>query len=83
MSMEARIDELKREGGMLGEAAMDKVHEVRDAAAGLCEKGLSEAHELESRVERYVSRKPISSLLIAAGVALGAGLLIGALIKSR
>ena len=65
----------------LGGAAMDKLHEVQEAAAGICEKGLAEARDLESKVEHYVSRRPISSLLIAAGVALGAGLLIGTLIK--
>ena len=81
MSTESKIEDLKSVGSRIGEAAMDKVHDVRDAAAGLYEKGLTEAHELESKVERYVSRKPMSSLLIAAGVALGAGLLIGALIK--
>jgi ElaB/YqjD/DUF883 family membrane-anchored ribosome-binding protein len=80
MSMETKVEEMKSEGALDG-GAMNKLHEVQEAAAGFYEKGLEEARELESKVERYVSRRPMSSLLIAAGVALGAGLLIGTLIK--
>jgi len=80
MSKEARVEEMKNDSSLDG-GAMNKLHEVQEAAAGFCEKGLVEARDLESKVEQYVSRRPMSSLLIASGVALGAGLLIGTLIK--
>lgn len=45
------------------------------------DEGVAKAREVESIVESYIGGKRIQSLLIAAGISLGAGLLIGALTK--
>ena len=47
------------------------------------DKGVAKAREIESLAESYIGGKRIQSLLIAAGISLGAGLLIGALTKKR
>lgn len=65
----------------LGEAVREKLHDVQEATGEYYEKGVAKARELESVIESYVRGKPIQSVLIAAGVFLGAGLLIGALVK--
>ncbi len=65
----------------MGEAAMNRLNQVEEAAGEYYDKGVSKAKELEANLESYVREKPIQSLLIATAVSLGAGLLIGALLK--
>jgi ElaB/YqjD/DUF883 family membrane-anchored ribosome-binding protein len=82
MSMETRVQSALEDGASsLGGAVTEKLHDVQDATGTYYEKGVARARELESVVQSYVRGKPIQSLLIATGISLGAGLLIGTLIK--
>lgn len=82
MSTENRIQSALVDGApALAESMKEKLHDVQEATGEYFEKGVAKARELESSVESYVRGKPIQSLLLATGISLGLGLLIGALIK--
>jgi len=82
MATESRIQNALVEGAAsLGESMQEKLHDVQEATGEYFEKGVAKARELESSVESYVRGKPLQSLLLATGISLGLGLLIGALIK--
>lgn len=82
MSTHARNETMKGGSTLVG-AAFDKLHGVREAVAGSLKGGLDEVRHLEVKAKRYVQRKPLSTLLIAAGAALGAGLILGRLIRRK
>lgn len=61
------------------EVLEEKVHEARDLARSTYERGKEKAVEWEESFEDYVKERPIKSLLVALGV----GLIVGAVIARR
>jgi ElaB/YqjD/DUF883 family membrane-anchored ribosome-binding protein len=57
------------------------IHTVREGAEEAYEKGVEKARDFGETIENYVQEKPIQSLLIAAAVALGVGVVAGTLIR--
>lgn len=69
-------------GEKLGEAkhkAVEYFDEGKQKTAQLLEQGKEKAARVEDQVEHYIRRKPLKSVLIAAGV----GALLGFLISRR
>jgi ElaB/YqjD/DUF883 family membrane-anchored ribosome-binding protein len=62
-------------------AIKEKAEDIKDTVGEYYERGIDKAREIEAGLENYVRDNPMRSILIAAGISLGAGLLIGALIK--
>ena len=65
----------------LQEAAKEKLGQAREAAAEYYQEGIEQVKKFEASFEEYVRENPVRSLLIAAGVSLGAGFLIATLIR--
>ncbi len=63
------------------QAAKETLGQAHEAAAEYYEEGVEQAKKLEATLEDYVKDNPIRSLLLAAGVSLGAGFLVGTLIR--
>ena len=61
------------------EVLEEKVQEARDLARSTYERGKEKAVEWEEGFEDYVKERPIKSLLVALGV----GLIVGAVIARR
>jgi len=61
------------------EAVREKMGDVRRGASELYSRGRDRANEAVKGLEHYVQEQPIKSLLIAVG----AGLLLGAIIRRR
>jgi len=61
------------------EVLEEKVQEARDLARSTYERGKEKAVEWEESFEGYVKERPIKSLLVALGV----GLIVGAVIARR
>lgn len=55
----------------------DKVHEVADQAKSMYQSAKERAMELEGTFEKSVQDRPLRSVLIAAGVGLVIGVLVG------
>jgi len=60
-----------------------RVDELQDKAETLVQRTRDQAIKLEGDVERYVQDKPMKSVLIAAGVGAGVGLVLGVLLARR
>jgi ElaB/YqjD/DUF883 family membrane-anchored ribosome-binding protein len=65
------------------EAVAETLEHVRDTAGQLYRRAKDQALEKERRVEGYVQEHPWKSMLIAAGVGAGIGLLAGVLLARR
>ena len=65
----------------LRDTAERALHTVRDGAEEAYERGVEKARNFGEAIENYVQEKPVQSLLIAAAVALGVGVVAGTLIK--
>jgi ElaB/YqjD/DUF883 family membrane-anchored ribosome-binding protein len=65
----------------VAQAAREKLNEVREAAGEYYEQGIQKARELEESLESRIRENPFRAVLIAAGVAAGAGLIIGLWIR--
>ena len=61
----------------LSNAALEKLSELRDSIEDYYEKGLHQARSLERNVEARIRRRPMQSVLIAAGVAAALGVFVG------
>lgn len=66
-------DDLKEMGGIVRDAAQEKLGQVRENASDYYLQGLDKVHGVSSNFEQYVRERPVKSLLIAAGI----GLLFG------
>jgi len=60
-----------------------RVDELQNQVENLVRRTRERAVAVEGDVEKYVQEKPLKSLLIAAGVGAGLGLLLGALLARR
>lgn len=70
-------DRASEQSEHMKDTARTKMGEIRDRLGEYYEEGVSRARTLESDLEGAIRRKPVQSILIAAGVAAGIGLLIG------
>ncbi|HVR73938.1 MAG TPA: hypothetical protein VMT52_06375 [Planctomycetota bacterium] len=77
----ARMGHAEDQVTNLAETAKEKLGEVRDAVEGYYEKGVQKAKDFEEDLETRIRDNPIRAVLIAAGIAAGAGLLIGCLLR--
>src|SRR5690606_10284111 len=59
------------------EEARDRYGEMRERISHMYDEGISRARTLEKDLEEAVRRNPVQSILIAAGIAAGIGLLVG------
>ena len=74
-------DAVSEEAHGVAEVAREKIGDVRDKVGEYYEEGLAAARRWEEDLERGVRQHPVRALLIAAGIAGAAGLLIGAMIR--
>jgi ElaB/YqjD/DUF883 family membrane-anchored ribosome-binding protein len=65
--------DLKEMGGIVRDAAQEKLGYVRENATEYYEHGRDKVHGVASAFEHYVRERPVKSLLIATGI----GLLFG------
>jgi ElaB/YqjD/DUF883 family membrane-anchored ribosome-binding protein len=61
----------------------DTVEHARETAAGVYQRAKARAMQKEAEFEGYVKEHPVKSVLVAAGVGAGVGLVIGALLARR
>ena len=66
-------DDLKDMGGIVRDAAQEKLREVRENATEYYQHGRDNVHGVLCNFEQYVRERPVKSVLIAAGI----GLLFG------
>lgn len=74
--MRNRTEEMKS-------AAADKLGEIRNSIEDYYEKGVHQVKNLERNVEGKIRRRPIQSVLIAAGVAATVGVFVGLMSRRR
>ena len=74
-------DTVSEEAQGIADTAREKIGEVRDKLGEYYEEGVAAARRWEADLEGGVRRHPMRALLIAAGIAGAAGLLIGAMIR--
>lgn len=60
-----------------------RVDELQDRAEGLYQRTKERALRVEGDVERIVQEKPMKSVLVAAGIGAGIGLVLGVLLARR
>ncbi len=65
--------DLQELGSMAREMAQEKVEQVRAGAADLVRDGREKVRQAEHSIEQYIREKPLTSMLIAAGVGLVLG----------
>ncbi len=66
-------EDLKELGGIAGDAAQEKLGQLRDNASGYYEDGREKVHQAERSFEQFIRDQPLKSILIAAGVGLVLG----------
>ena len=66
-------DDLQKLGGIAGDAAQEKLGQLRDNASDYYEERREEVHQVERGFEQFIREQPIKSILIAAGVGLVLG----------
>ncbi len=70
-------EDLRELGGQVREAAKEKYERLSGQAQAYYEQGRETAQEWEKTVEDFVHEKPVQAVLIAAGVGVLVGLLLG------
>jgi ElaB/YqjD/DUF883 family membrane-anchored ribosome-binding protein len=71
-------DAANRDSGITG-----TVERMREKAAGVYQRVKSQTMEKEAEFEGYVKEHPVKSVLVAAGVGAGVGLVLGTLLARR
>jgi len=66
-------EDLQKMGGTIREAAQEKLGQVGERASEYCEQGRDKVHGIACACEQFIRQKPLTSVLLAAGV----GLLLG------
>ncbi len=72
-------EDLQEMGETVRDAAQKKVEQVGEAASEYCAQGRDKVHGVACACEQFLRQKPLTSLLLAAGV----GWLFGRFWKSR
>lgn len=73
----------RADGGATSATLGARVDEIQERAGDLYQRTKKRALEVEGDVEHYVQEKPMKSVLIAAGVGAGIGLVLGVLLARR
>jgi ElaB/YqjD/DUF883 family membrane-anchored ribosome-binding protein len=60
-------------GQTVRDAAQEKIEQVSDRASQYCDQGQEKVHGVACACEQFLRQKPLTSVLVAAGV----GLLLG------
>lgn len=66
-----------------GEHVADRIEHAREKAETLYRRSRERVEAMEGEFEDYVREKPVKSVLIAAGVGAGLGLVLGVLLARR
>jgi len=66
-------EDLQELGGIAGQAAQEKVGQLRGNAADYYEDGREKVHQVERTFEQFIRDQPLKCILIAAGVGLVLG----------
>jgi ElaB/YqjD/DUF883 family membrane-anchored ribosome-binding protein len=66
-------EDIQELGGIAGDAAQEKLGQLRDHGAEYYEEGREKVHQVERTFEQFVREHPVKSLLIAAGFGLVLG----------
>ena len=72
-------EDLQEVGGTVRNAAQEKLGEAGEKAAEYCEQGRDKVHGIACACEQYLRARPLTSVLVAAGV----GWLLGRFWKRR
>jgi ElaB/YqjD/DUF883 family membrane-anchored ribosome-binding protein len=72
-------EDLKRMGWTVRDAAQDKLGQAGERAAEYCEQGRDKAHGAACACEQFLRERPLTSVLLAAGI----GWLLGRFWKLR
>lgn len=72
-------DELRQTGGTVRDAAQEKLGQVGEIASEYYEQGREKAHGVACACEQFLRQRPVTSVLLAAGV----GLLFGRFWRRR
>jgi ElaB/YqjD/DUF883 family membrane-anchored ribosome-binding protein len=72
-------EDLQNMGGTVRDAAQEKLGQLGEKAAEYCEQGRAKVHGAACACEQFVRQKPLTSVLLAAGI----GWLLGRLWKHR
>ena len=67
------LEDLQKMGGTIRDAAQEKLGQVGERAAECCGQGQDKIHGVACACEQVVRQRPLTSVLLAAGV----GLLLG------
>ena len=66
-------EDLQKMGGTVRDAAKEKLGQVGERASEYCEQGRDTVHGVACACEQFLRQRPLTSVLLAAGV----GLLLG------
>ena len=66
-------EDLQELRGIAGDAAQEKVGQLRDNASDGYEEGREKVHQVKRTFEQFIREQPLKSILIAAGVGLVLG----------
>ena len=66
-------EDLQDLGGIAGDAAQEKLGQLRENASDYYEEGREKVHQVERTFEQFIRDQPLKSILIAAGVGLVLG----------
>ena len=72
-------EDVQNMGGTLRDAAQEKLGHMGEKAAEYCEQGQDRVHGIACACEQFLRQRPLTSVLLAAGV----GLLLGRFWKRR
>ena len=75
LGKQARIvtEDLQELRGIAGDAAQEKLGQLRENASDYYEEGREKVHQVERSFEQFIREQPLKSILIAAGVGLVLG----------
>ena len=71
--------DIQKMGGTVRDAAQEKLGQMGEIAAEYCEQGQDRVHGVACACEQFLRQRPLTSVLLAAGV----GLLLGRFWKRR
>ena len=61
-------EDVESMGETVGDAAQEKLRQVREKAAEYCEQGREKVHGAACHCEQFLRQKPLTSVLLALGV---------------
>jgi ElaB/YqjD/DUF883 family membrane-anchored ribosome-binding protein len=61
-------DDIEKTGEAVRDAAEEKLAQVGEKAAEYCEQGRDKVHGIACHCEQFLRQKPLTSVLLAAGV---------------